>query len=86
MEPKVQSESVRMLRTSRAKRLADNMASMATLGPPDIWLCFTVDARWSEVAAKFHAMCLQVSCEPSFPSHGSNYFGNMGIGANEEAK
>ncbi|KAM0869192.1 hypothetical protein ACQ4PT_040844 [Festuca glaucescens] len=53
MEPKVQSESVRMLSflassdtcTSRAKRYADAVASIARLGHPYISLCFTEDAK-----------------------------------------
>ncbi|KAM0835644.1 hypothetical protein ACQ4PT_062814 [Festuca glaucescens] len=53
MEPKVQSESVRMLSflessdtcRSRAKRYADAVASIARLGHPYISLCFTEDAK-----------------------------------------
>ena len=53
MEPKVPTESVRMLPflgssdacRSRAKQYADAMASMARLGHPYIYLSFTGDAR-----------------------------------------
>ncbi|KAM0909005.1 hypothetical protein ACQ4PT_015072 [Festuca glaucescens] len=53
MEPKVQSESVRMLSflassdtcRSGAKRYADAVASIARLGHPYISLCFTEDAK-----------------------------------------
>jgi hypothetical protein len=68
MEPKVPTESVRMLPflgssgtcRSRAKQYADAMASMARLGHPYIYLSFTRDA--SKIA-KFCAMMLEVPCE-----------------------
>jgi hypothetical protein len=71
MEPKVQSESVRVLSflassdtcRSRAKRYADAVASLARLGHPYISLCFTGDAKpvklgSSSMKQTFHAEML----------------------------
>jgi hypothetical protein len=80
---------------SRAKRYTDDVAS----GIPSI-LSVPWDERWSEVAAEFRAMMVQLgsftslakgkdttaSCFwPSCRSHFSNYFISKGMSANKDA-
>ena len=47
------------------ERYAHAVASIAAFGHPYNSLCYPGNARWSEIAAEFHAMGLEVPCEIS---------------------